>query len=338
MDASPPPVDTPSPPPEGVVAGMAAKGDPSTHFAFTHKIFMIEHCRFALNGKDKLPCFCVPIGDQVAAIELRKLQQEFNIPLNSTDAALLMQVEKGLKYVRDIRPGDSIPREILDGSASWSVEEEHKEIARARMNMGLIFWVSGVHGEMPPLADMQRAQKSPEGREQIRDAHVKLAQLLGLKDPRMVATRLEQITRETPYIEALRMRSAKLSEILNKLSAFATSFRKENAFIAENMRMQDLVRRASRIISDKFDRVDHALREIPRVAGDPSICIALIREMRDEISSELNKWDDYLVPWTEMKIERSDENEKFFRRFYQFLAENYMEQAAWGSHIGAMKK
>ncbi len=42
------------------------------------------------------------------------------------------------------------------------------------------------------------------------------------------------------------------------------------------------------------------------------------------------KWDDYIEPWAEMKIERSEFNEKFFRKFYQFLAENYMEQAAWG--------
>jgi hypothetical protein len=83
---------------------------------FKHRIFGIDSCRFALNGSDKLPCFYVPMGEQIVAIELRKLEKEFR--LEKEDIAILKTVEKGLKYVKDIRPNDTIPREILDGSAS----------------------------------------------------------------------------------------------------------------------------------------------------------------------------------------------------------------------------
>src|ERR1043166_1268909 len=108
-----------APPPGGVVAtaDIDNPGDARTHFAFGHRLFSIKNCRFAKNGSDKMPCFYVPMGEQVAAIELAKLQEEFNIPPDSIDAALLKKVERGLNYVREIRPNDSIPREILDGSA-----------------------------------------------------------------------------------------------------------------------------------------------------------------------------------------------------------------------------
>ncbi|HVY12801.1 MAG TPA: hypothetical protein VHB73_04475 [Alphaproteobacteria bacterium] len=315
---------------EAASAPVAKPTDPSTHFVFGHRIFQIENCRFALNGSDKLPCFCVPMGEQVAAIELRKLQQEFEIRVGSSDDTLLKQVEKGLRYVREIRPNDSIPREILDGSASWSVEEHHNDMARAKLNMELIFWFTGFRGDMPSLEEMQRTQKDPQEREQMRDAHVKLAQLLDLKDPRLSAQRLQDIAREAAYIEALRERSLKLNDIQQKLNAFTAAFKKDNAFLAEIMRMQDLMRRASRIIADKFLPADGILKEVPRVVGEMKSAIGLVRQVRDDVNIELGKWDDHLALWADMKIERSEANEKYFRKFYQFLAENYMEQAAWG--------
>ena len=37
---------------------------------------------------------------------------------------MLKPVAQGLKYVKDIRPGDTIPRELLDGTASWSIDKD----------------------------------------------------------------------------------------------------------------------------------------------------------------------------------------------------------------------
>lgn len=319
-------------------ADIDKPGDPSTHFIFSHKLFSIKDCKFARNGADKMSCFYIPMGEQIVAIELAKLQQEFNIPVESIDAALLLRVEKGLNYVKEIRPSDSIPREILDGSASWSVEEHHKETAVARLNMELIFWITGFREEMPPLAEMKKMQADAEGRGQIKDAHTKLAQLLKLSEAKVSRLRAEDISRETTYIEALRERSSKVAEILQKINAFASAFKKETTLVAELMRMQDLMRRALKNIGEKFAKVDNGQKEITKVMADPKTYITLIREMRDAVHIELKKWDDWFIRWADVKIERNEDTEKMFRKFYQFLAENYMEQQSWGSSTGAKKK
>ncbi len=325
--------------PSGLVAtaNIDSPHDASTHFVFKHKIFSINNCRFALNGADKMPCYYIPMGEHTVAIELAKLQQEFNIPIDSVDAALLVKVEKGLHYVREIRPNDSIPREILDGSASWSVEEHHKEMAIARLQMELVFWMQAKREDFPPLEQMKRLQATPKVRGQIKDAHKKITQLLKFDEVKVSRDRIDEIARETTYIEALRERSLKLNDIAQKLAAFYTSYKKEAAFATEVNRMQELTRRATKLIAERFAKVDTMLRDILKCVNEHQVVIDKIRMLRDETHMELKKWDDYFPKWAELKIERDDSLEKFFRTFYRFLAENYMEQQNWNAPGGKKK-
>lgn len=327
-------------PPQGVMATaeIDKPGDTSTHFIFKHKVFSIANCRFAYNGSDKMPCFYIPMGDMVAAIELAKIQQEFGIDAGSVDAALLKKVEKGLNYVAEIKPNDSIPREILDGSASWTVEERHKDLAKGRLNMELIFWVNGFREDMPPLHEIMKRTSDQEGRNALKDAHKNIAQLLGLKDSKVSRDRIDAIARETTYIEALRERSGKIGEIAQKLASFSSVFKKETSFIAEIVRMQDLMRRAGKQVGEKFQKVDGGMKEVVKIATEYNAFIETVRQMRDDLHIELKKWDEYFPIWSELKIERNEESEKLFRKFYRFLAENYMEQQSWGSSMGNNKK
>lgn len=328
------------PSPEGVVATAVIDSphDASTHFTFKHKIFSINNCRFSLHGSDKMPCFYIPMGENTVAIELAKLQQEFNIPADSVDAALLFKVQKGLGYVKEIRPNDSIPREILDGSASWSVEEHHKEMALARLQMEMIFWLQGKREEMPPLDQMKRDQATPKVRGQIKDAHKKITQLLKFDEVKVSRDRIDEIARETTYIEALRERSLKLNEIVHKLGAFYSAYKKEQALATEINRMQELTRRAVKLISERFHKVDVYMRDVLKTVNDHQKSIDFIRVMRDESHLELRKWDEYFPKWAALKIERDENMEKFFRIFYRFLAENYMEQQSWNSPHSNKKK
>src|SRR5262249_33187410 len=155
--------------------------------------------------------------------------------------------------------------------------------------------------------------------------HVKMTQLLGLKDPRITAERFDLLIGETPYVEALRDRATKLEEINQKLVGLLAANKKEPTFTAEIMRMQDLVRRATRLIADMFTRVDAHLREVPKALGDVKGSVVIVREARDTIHAELKKWDEHFEMWANIKT-RDENSEKYFRKFYQFLAENYMEQ------------
>src|ERR1700749_4003670 len=107
--------------------------DRSTHFLFEHKVFTLKGARFALTEDGSTPAFHVELGTLVASLPLGTLRSEFSIDRESPDGVLLAIVEKSLRFVKEIRPGDSIPRELLDGTASWAVEERHRLRAKAHL-------------------------------------------------------------------------------------------------------------------------------------------------------------------------------------------------------------
>ena len=76
--------------------------DGSTHFVFEHKVFSAEGCRF--EAEAGTPKFLMPLGEEMAAISLASLRQEFDLGDGSRDAKLLDIVAQSLKYVKQIRP------------------------------------------------------------------------------------------------------------------------------------------------------------------------------------------------------------------------------------------
>jgi hypothetical protein len=116
-----------------------------------------------------------------------------------------------------------------------------------------------------------------------------------------------------------------------KLASFYAAYKKEAAFAAEITRMQDLIRRAIKMIMERFIKADALMKDVLKLVNEHTTSIDIIRMMRDEAHMELKKWDEYFPKWAELKMERDETTEKFFRTFYRFLAENYMEQQSWGN-------
>ncbi len=111
----------------------SSEADRSTHFLFEHKVFTLKGARFALTEDGSTPAFHVELGTLIASLPLGTLRGEFASIAIRRMTSLLTVVEKSLRFVREIRPGDSIPRELLDGTASWSVEERHRLRAKAHL-------------------------------------------------------------------------------------------------------------------------------------------------------------------------------------------------------------
>src|SRR5262245_3084876 len=111
----------------------AGSTDRSTHFVFEHRVFKVEGAFFAPSKDSDEPLLHVVLGEIKGSMKLDSVREEFGIAADSSDGKLLGIVEKSLRYVKKIYPNDSIPREILDGSASWSVEDRHREIANSRL-------------------------------------------------------------------------------------------------------------------------------------------------------------------------------------------------------------
>src|SRR5690242_419110 len=90
-------------------------------FAFEHKVFSMDGGYFAYMKDSQEAAFHLPLGDLKGAIALPVLRMEFGLKPETKDGYLLSLIEKALRYVREIRPNDSIPHELLDGTASWTV-------------------------------------------------------------------------------------------------------------------------------------------------------------------------------------------------------------------------
>src|SRR4051794_319703 len=87
-------------------------------FDFEHKVFSLASCVFRKAHDGSCIVLQCPLGDVVAALPIQTLCATFEIAPGSNDAALLKRVAEALKYVKQVRPGDSVPSEILDGRAS----------------------------------------------------------------------------------------------------------------------------------------------------------------------------------------------------------------------------
>lgn len=107
--------------------------DPARAFAFAHRVFAAPNAHFKLDEQTGEPVFAVDLGDLKAMLGFDTLRRSFAIAPASSDDRLLEAVARGLRHVRRIRPGDAIPAELLDGSASWKVEARHAAQAKARL-------------------------------------------------------------------------------------------------------------------------------------------------------------------------------------------------------------
>src|SRR5882724_8269649 len=114
------------------VPGGPGASERTTTFSFQNKLFGLEGGYFSMTRDSKEPVFHVMLGELRAALPLPMLREEFKIAVDSPDDRLLGIVEKSLRFVKEIYPNDTIPRELLDGSASWAVEERHRQIAKSR--------------------------------------------------------------------------------------------------------------------------------------------------------------------------------------------------------------
>ena len=82
----------------------------STHFKFQHKVFSVEGSYFAHSRDTKEVVFHVPLGEIKGVLTLEVLRNEFGIEHDSPDGRLLGIIERSLRYVKEIRPNDSIPQ------------------------------------------------------------------------------------------------------------------------------------------------------------------------------------------------------------------------------------
>jgi hypothetical protein len=302
----------------------------STHFLFQSKVFSLPGGYFTLHEHTE-PVFSVHLGDVWGKIPFRTLRESFQIDEKSEDARLLGVVEKGLKYVKEIRPGDSIPRELLDGSASWRVEERHLNIARGRLTLQLVSWISGKEEMVTDPYELERIVEDPQTKVRVQEAFSKLAKQFGIPDDRKqeIVDKVDNLARELSYIEALRERYGHIQKMMVKLVHAKKMFRSDQQLANDIARMVALAKQPLAHFDDIFEQVAGQTAEVMAMLSTFDAQVAFIRRMRDDLHTLLMVWDEMIDMWDGNDPERDAETENRLKRTYQFLAKNFLISKVW---------
>jgi hypothetical protein len=304
----------------------------STHFVFEHKVFRLDGCYFEADGATQKPKFLMPLGDEMAAISLDALRREFNVTNDSSDGELLDIVAKGLKYVQVIRPNDSIPQELLDGSASWSVEERHQAAARDRISIQLATLLTGREEQIIDAEQIEQLVDDPEIKRRLKEGFKFVAEKLGLgpEQRQEVFIKIEQLGHELSFIEGLRERFGDITAIPPKIERLSKFYGNQTATWDELNRVGVLLREAITDIETVFEIVDAQTCEILTVLRSFDTYVEHIREARDDLHRRFMDWDEILEPWeAEEANERNDEVEQLIKKTYRLLAQTFPQNQDW---------
>jgi len=309
------------------------KRDPSVSFAFEHKIFTVDGAYFSLTHDTKEPCFFVNLGEMKGAVPTKSLAKEFGIEDDSTDAQLLSTIGGALKFVREIRPNDSIPRELLDGSASWTIEDKHKEVARGRITVQVVSWLSGNEEIVLNLEELEKISGDPDTKDKVQTAFREIAEKLGIKREDVVA-KIDDIIRELAYIEALRDYYAGIKRISTSLHRLSGIYRRDRATSEDLNRMQILLDPVIKKFDRTFTEIDAQTCEVMVILKNFQPTVETIRRTRDDLHQRFMVWGEMVDKWDGLVIEEDPMIERLLKQTYQFLAQNFMQSQTW--RLGSM--
>ncbi|MDR3515209.1 MAG: hypothetical protein P4M00_05295 [Azospirillaceae bacterium] len=315
----------------GNEGSLLPAGDLSTHFIFHHKVFSIEGCRFSRSAASDEPCFILPLGGLEATVPLSKLCAEFDIDAESEDGHLLTVVAEGLNFVKRIRPGDSIPNELLNGTASWSVDDRHLQIARGRLQVQLVSWLTGGETVIVDLDKLEQIVDDPKTRARIQEAFRMIADrlVLGNHGEEAVARRIENLAQELSYIEALRDRFHHLLLVRRGIETASRLYKRDRSLHDETIRMQTLAAPPLADLNDRFSQVDAQTGEILAMLRNFESQTEYIRGVRDDLHQIMMMWDEIIDAWAAVKIDRSMALEQLLKRTYSFLARRFSQGSEW---------
>lgn len=289
-------------------------------FIFKHKALSMEGTVFALHPTTGEAVMRVDLGDTRGSVPLAQVRTTFQIPAASEDARLLSLVEKSLRHVRIIRPGDRIPSEILDGSASWTIDDRHREMAYLKLSTALLSRLGVEAG----------AAESEQAKGQIKERGDALARLVGLPEDRRqeVVDRVEMLANELAFIEALRDFWKPLFDLPRKLRDLGKQATLDREFSDEIRRVQGLLKSPVDETRAALDAVDERLADLAKALTEFERTVKLIRGRRDGLHARSLEWAPLLETWKAIRVERG-EGALAVGPLYRFLAPRYLNTKVW---------
>jgi len=316
--------DQPQPAAE-VAAVSALAGPRNTHFDFQGKVFQAPGAHFVLRGQPKQPMFAVDMGTGQGYVSLKDLRRTFGITPGSHDDTLIERAEAGLRFVPDVRPGDEIPNEILDGTASWTVARKHKQIARDRLQVQLLSWMNGQPITYASQEDLKKIINDDANKKAMKEAFRKAA--VALKIPpdqsEKVLDHIETLAREICYIEALRERAKELFKIRTNVEALIKVYSSDQRTLADLGRIKILMAKAVLEVDDIFTNIDAETADVISALMSIDDIIRIVRKARDDMIFIMLEWDPVIAKWRNLEMVRSPEVDRALSVTYQFLAKRF---------------
>ncbi len=314
--------------------GQTADGkaaEPGDTVRFEHKFFGSFEELYFRNTDGGDPVAVVKLANNEALLSFDGLRREFGLTDDTTDGMMLTRVAEGLQFVRGLRPGDPLPKEILTREASWDPETRHIMIARQRLTMQLVTWLTGNEHIFTSVEELLQLAEDPQVKKNVSLAFSEAAEELGLGREHRdeVVKYIETLARELAYIEAERDVFVEVKKIDEKIQNLRHIYSSDRGMIATTDQVARLSQRAVHQFTELFDQVDAQTGEILAMLKNIDAQIEYIRKVRDDLHRRLMPWEDLIPIWKTVFVIKSDENIVRIRDIYQFLAPRYMQVNDW---------
>lgn len=301
--------------------------DDNRHFVFVHRVFAAPGAVFKLDANTGEPVLALDLGNVKACLPFPALTKAFEIAPDSPDARQLDAVARALRHVRRIVPGDSIPAELLDGSASWKVAAHHVATARGRLFAGLLAAL-GRRPDATTPRDYAVLAENASLLPELADGYKLLARKMGL-DAQLAGDAeaiVESLAEEFAYIEALRERVEAMRGLVEQMRGMREIYRRDRQTLDQVARIVQLLERPVAAYERRLRRLDAKLADTVDTVVGMTQRIALTREVRDGLHAETMRWDDLLALWSggvsaRAQRARIDETYRFAARHFPIASD-----------------
>ncbi len=308
---------------------MADAGD--NIIRFEHKFFQsFEELYFRLAETGEAVAV-LKLASNEAELAFDGIKREFTLNEQTADGRMLDRIAEGLQFVRGLRIGDPLPKEILTREASWEPQDRHLRIARQRLTMQLVTWLTGNEHIFTSAEELMQVAEDPQVKKNVSLAFSEAAEALGLgRDNREEVVRyIEVLSKELAYIEAERDVFAEIKKVDEKVQGLRRLYSSDRGMIETTDQVARLSQRALKVFQDYFDQVDAQTGEILAMLKNIDNQIDYIRHVRDELHRRLLPWEDMIPVWKTVFVVKSEENVTRIRDLYQFLAPRFMQVNEW---------
>lgn len=299
-------------------------------FEFAHKVFAAPGAVFELDDQADAPVLKVDLGDLRAAMTFETLRANFALAADAPDSRMLDEVAKALGFVRAVRPGDTIPAELLDGSASWKVEKRHLETAQGRITAGLLAWL-GEGSKAESAVELAALAADSGVKAKVQAAFGRLAQRMGLPDERRgeVVDAVDRLANELSYIEALREKVGQARKAVELFKRLRGAYKRERGALESLDRIVHLLEKPVKRYEYRISEVDAQTGETHNTILNLARQIAFVREARDWLHRETMRWDDVLDAWAGESAESSRAQQRKIGATYRFAARYFPLVEEW---------